>query len=718
MMQPKNSLPHTELQERLARYELIVHINTALAEASDEGAILDALETFCQRFGVTTWALAFTELNDAGQLYGIDFVAIRRTDGVTLNRTDIQNMDNLPLFDIERLPIIRVIAANPNEIITVENTSVDPRTQTEQARAYLKQFPIAALIMVPLKTSSGWQGILLFAWNTPQQFDLDLLLILTALQPTIAAATAMRRLFENLETIVEKRTHALQSAGEVIRQNERLFQSLLDVLPQCIFRSDVEHRYTFVNENFLNTLGLPESEVLGRPISEFYPKELADKYVADNEWAMRTGRIFEATEEHVIHATGEHIYVQVLKIPLYDGDGHAQGIQCVFWDITTVKRSEDQMRRQREFLRLVIDLNPSFVFAKDAQGRFTLANKAFADYYGMTPEELVGKIEQEISFNPVDAAAFLEADRQVIATRETVTIPEQRVTSMSGEERWQHTTKIPIFDADGAVVQVLGVATDITERKRAEAEREDLLQREQQAKQEALEAVRLKDMFLATMSHELRTPLNATIGFQHLVLMSGKLDDDNAHMLERSLANSQRLMSLINNVLDISRMASGGMKLVAAKFSPQQMARNLYEDLKLSAKDKNLTFRIEVEPDVPESIVHDEERLTQIALNLLSNAIKFTDKGFVSMTVKRKDDRLIIKVVDTGMGIAPSRQHVIFDDFVQLDSTTTRKHQGAGLGLSIVKRLLLMMKGTVKVSSEVGKGTIFTVDVPLELPLD
>ena len=150
-------------------------------------------------------------------------------------------------------------------------------------------------------------------------------------------------------------------------------------------------------------------------------------------------------------------------------------------------------------------------------------------------------------------------------------------------------------------------------------------------------------------------------------------------------------------------------------FKPRELAYQLIEDLDVQAKHKGLRLELELDENLPEEIIHDEERIIQITTNLLGNAIKFTDEGRVKLAVQREDDYLIIEVTDTGQGIPPASQHVIFDDFVQLDSTSTRQHSGAGLGLSIVNKLAILMNGNVKVTSEVGTGSKFRVELPLEL---
>jgi signal transduction histidine kinase len=249
----------------------------------------------------------------------------------------------------------------------------------------------------------------------------------------------------------------------------------------------------------------------------------------------------------------------------------------------------------------------------------------------------------------------------------------------------------------------------------------ELLKSERVARLEAEEAARLKDLFLATMSHELRTPLNAIIGFLGLILYSEQLDQDNVFMAERAMANSERLLNLINNILDLSRIASGRLEIIPAPMSPHELVENIQRDMELQVREKGLAFTAEVDPSLPSTIMHDQERITQIIINLVGNAVKFTEQGGIHLRLLRKqfdlvqEPYLVIEVADTGIGIAPSKQQLIFDEFTQVDMASTRKHSGAGLGLSIIKRLAILMHGSVRVISDVGQGSTFTVELPLEL---
>lgn len=279
-------------------------------------------------------------------------------------------------------------------------------------------------------------------------------------------------------------------------------------------------------------------------------------------------------------------------------------------------------------------------------------------------------------------------------------------------------------DGRGEVNGYVMVFRDISERKRAEqqiqAQNAALLQSNHDlaiARQKAEEVAQLKSQFLATMSHELRTPLNAIIGYTEIQLegMTGELTTEQQDYQQRVLINAEHLLSLINGVLDVSKIEAGQMTLVSKPFSLQTWVRDVEMQNRGLAEAKGLRFEVTVDSQVPDILVGDVIRLKQIVINLLGNAIKFTDSGDVTLKVNAHDDtHWKITVSDSGIGIAAHAQDAIFDEFWQVDSSSRRNHGGAGLGLSIVRRLVLMMGGTIRVQSEIGKGSRFTVILPYQ----
>jgi len=218
------------------------------------------------------------------------------------------------------------------------------------------------------------------------------------------------------------------------------------------------------------------------------------------------------------------------------------------------------------------------------------------------------------------------------------------------------------------------------------------------------------------MSHELRTPLNAIIGFTDLMLteMPGALVEKQKDYLKRVIANGERLLALINDVLDLAKIESARVDIVAVAFSPAELLKATENQLRGLADQKKLRFDTQLAPDLPLQLKGDANRLEQILVNLVGNAIRFTDVGNVSVRFAKSDDtHWILEVADTGVGIPPHAQEFIFDEFRQVDGSPQRMHGGTGLGLAIVRKLAQAMGGAVRVESEVGKGSVFTVQLPL-----
>jgi signal transduction histidine kinase len=247
-------------------------------------------------------------------------------------------------------------------------------------------------------------------------------------------------------------------------------------------------------------------------------------------------------------------------------------------------------------------------------------------------------------------------------------------------------------------------------------ERERLIRELQAAKRMADENSRLKSEFLSTMSHELRTPMNAIEGFVGIILnrMGGTdYNDKTGTYLTRVRANSQRLLSLINDFLDLSRVESGRLDLASVPFEPRQLAERWRAELSVLAENKHIGFEFTVDPKLPKALVGDEEAISKVAINLISNAIKFTEQGAVTVEMQAAGDQWNIVVTDTGIGIPAHAREYVFEEFRQVDQTSKRKYGGTGLGLAIVQKYTRSMGGTVTLRSEVGLGSVFTISLPI-----
>jgi signal transduction histidine kinase/HAMP domain-containing protein len=267
--------------------------------------------------------------------------------------------------------------------------------------------------------------------------------------------------------------------------------------------------------------------------------------------------------------------------------------------------------------------------------------------------------------------------------------------------------------ADGSTVAVY---TDISELKQHESELSKLVAELEVARDNAMEADRVKSKFLATMSHELRTPLNAILGYTELILdnIYGDVPAKIREVLERLDKNGRHLLNLINDVLDISKIEAGQLNLSLNEYSMKEVVQTVFTSVEALAVEKNLDLKVTVPEDLPNGI-GDEQRIAQVLLNLLGNAIKFTDEGEVRVTVTVSDETFLVSVFDTGPGLSETDQGMIFKEFHQADGSSTRKKGGTGLGLAIAKRIIEMHGGQLGVESTLGKGSTFFFTLPIRV---
>ncbi len=256
----------------------------------------------------------------------------------------------------------------------------------------------------------------------------------------------------------------------------------------------------------------------------------------------------------------------------------------------------------------------------------------------------------------------------------------------------------------------------VAEMERAKQQADIARQQAEADRRRAEDADRAKSQFLANISHELRTPLNAIIGYDEAMIagMAGGFTEQQHGLLERIQYNARRLLTLINDVLDLSKIESGAQEVYWAPVDPTHVIRTTADSLRSLAEDKGISLEIVTDLSTPALVVSDVNKLEQIIVNLLSNAIKFTEAGGIRvMTCGMDGATWQIAVADTGIGIPPDAQKTIFDPFRQVDGSLRRRHQGTGLGLSITKRLVEMLEGTISVVSQPGDGSTFTVRFPL-----
>lgn len=329
---------------------------------------------------------------------------------------------------------------------------------------------------------------------------------------------------------------------------------------------------------------------------------------------------------------------------------------------------------REDLLKKFIQFIPNPVFIKNRQHRWILLNRAFADFLGKSPEELLFKTDYDF-FSEAEADVFWQKDEEVFLTGQ-LNENEESLTDAEGNTRWLLTRKVAFLNEQNDPI-LLGVITDITPQ-RALTEHLD------QARQQAEQANQVKSHFLARMSHELRTPLNAIMGFSQVIKKSAQhLSPEETHYLERIRSNGHHLLSLINDLLDLSVIESGKLELQKNPCDVEALCKELSEVFTPAAEAKGLRFSLETEPL---NLITDSTRLRQVVSNLLQNAVKFTTTGGIRFLLKGGQTPHIV-VEDSGPGIPHPLKDSIFDEFVQAEKGFKSPREGVGLGLAISKNL-------------------------------
>lgn len=338
-------------------------------------------------------------------------------------------------------------------------------------------------------------------------------------------------------------------------------------------------------------------------------------------------------------------------------------------------------------------------------------NESFTRMSGYDFDDVIGK-SPKILQGPATCKKTLAELKETLLKGKSFKGELQNYTK-DGIAYWLDISITPVKNENGIITHFAAIERDITARKAFE--------KELQINREAAEvANRVKGNFLANMSHELRTPMNGIIGLSEM-LMDMDLGDEPKELAEAVNSSSRNLLILLNDILDLSKIEAGELTLEHISFNIRRVVNQTAELLHPMALKKNLRFEVIIDPSVSERILSDPARLQQILNNLAGNAIKFTEKGFVKIHLAEgrdhvNDPLLLLRVEDSGIGIPLEKQASVFKKFIQADVSTARKYGGTGLGLAITKELIEMMGGVIKLNSEVGKGTIFTVEIPVEIP--
>ncbi|MFO7931700.1 MAG: response regulator [Desulfosalsimonas sp.] len=380
-----------------------------------------------------------------------------------------------------------------------------------------------------------------------------------------------------------------------------------------------------------------------------------------------------------------------------------------------LQAAEKALRESEKKYRELVECSNSIILQMDQNGRLLYFNNYAEKFFGFSRDELLGKNAAGTIVPYKDSQ-----DRDLKAMLRDIHLYPDQYAANENENMLKDGSRVwiswsnQVLTNDSGQVEILCIGHDITAKKQAEMA---LVQ----AKKQAEAASRAKSEFLANMSHEIRTPLNGIMGMMQLLQKTTELDADQKHMVDLTLSSAGRLTRLLSDILDLSRVEAGKITIHEENFSTREIADSVVDLFKVSTGDKDVILEYTMDPDLPETVTGDPARIRQILFNLVGNALKYTEQGKVSLNMMRvppgKDEniRILFTISDTGIGIPEDKLETLFQPFVQVDGTYTRKYQGAGLGLAIVRRLVELMGGNISIESTYGKGTAAYVVLPFKL---
>jgi PAS domain S-box-containing protein len=526
--------------------------------------------------------------------------------------------------------------------------------------------------------------------------------------------------------------------GDLIKERD-FITAVLQACGALVVVFDSEGRIVLCNRAFEQVTGYSSDELKGKIFFEVLVSPDGREESQKRLKANISARAASAFENEWITKSGDPRRISFSNVPMLSENGAAEYYITTGIDITDRHRASQELLKSETQFRSLWEASSEPMFLTDPSGTIMKVNAAFGALLATDPSSLEG-INVSGLFRPEDREAVREYYRARYASDEKEHVFERELHFAQGR-RGIFENSVTRVDVPGQPTQMLCILRDVTEQRRnaeelarakeaAEAANRELtaanrnleetgrLAREMADRAEALSAA--KSDFLANMTHEVRTPLNGILGMTGLALET-ELGNDQREYLDLVKSSAEALLSLVNDVLDFSKYEAGKLGLDCVEFSLRGLVRDVLRPLALRASVSGLAFESAIEDGVPDQVVGDPLRISQVLRNLAGNAIKFTNAGRILVhvgaeSVQGSTVTLCFSVADTGIGIPPEKHRQIFEPFTQADGSTTRKYGGTGLGLSISSGLVQMMGGRIWVESKLAAGSTFQFTIPLELP--
>ncbi|MGM0597583.1 MAG: PAS domain S-box protein [Myxococcota bacterium] len=513
------------------------------------------------------------------------------------------------------------------------------------------------------------------------------------------------KIAKDLSNIVKLKAEALES-NKILQRSEEKFRIISETSRDLVCVHNREGSFTYVSPSSKEMLGYTPQELLGfNPYGMIHSDDAGDLEEQFNQLISSTltgGK----NEYRIKRKDGQFVWFETIIQPIRDKNGEVIELQSSSRDITERKLAEQQIREKEEKYRNIFESMFDVYVEVDIDTWAILEiSPSVKRISGFTREELLGHSILQLYAKPAEGRQLLD----ILRKKEKISDFEVTMLNKNGGEVICSYSVRMIKDSNGWPKRMVGTLRDISERKRAERQLEE-------AKQRAESASKAKSEFLANMSHEIRTPMNAILGFSE-VLMNKTNDEEKKSHLEAILSSGRTLLSLINDILDLSKIEAGKMQINYEPVELPVLIEDIEHIFEKKLKEKDLALKIDIDSELPTVLLLDEMRIRQILFNLVGNAIKFTDRGYIKIIVHARETEadcyeLILIVKDTGVGIPRKQQKLIFNAFQQQDGQDTRRYEGSGLGLSITKKLVEKMKGKIKLDSRIGQGSCFEIILP------
>jgi len=496
-------------------------------------------------------------------------------------------------------------------------------------------------------------------------------------------------------------------AEKALRESEERYRIIAENTADTISVLDLNLAYTYISPSVLKLRGFSADEAIKQSLDSVFTSASLQKVhkTFAEHMALEADKNADPYRSVTLELEeyckdGSTIWVEISVSFLRDANLNPTGLLTVTRDITERKRAEEKLR----ILSRAVEQSPSSIIITNTEGKIDYVNTKFAELTGYSPEEVFGQNPRFLKSGEMSSDYYKEMWQNLISGKEWY--GEFLNKKKNGELFWELASISPIFDTNGAITHFLAVKEDITERKQTE---EELLR----AKEKAEESNRLKTEFLHNMSHEIRTPMNGIMGFSEM-LDDPDISPENQKLYLKFIVNSStQLLRIIDDIIEISQLATKQVKITKVRASLNDLLLNLFSIFDLKAKEKKVPLYLKRDLLDSQSFIYtDTSKLNKILENLLENALKFTSTGFVELGYQIRDNTIELYVKDTGIGINAEKQDIIFERFSQEEKDKTVVYGGLGLGLSIAKEYAELLGGEITLKSEKGKGSAFYVTIP------